>query len=377
MEENNGKITQEENIEKLSQELFGKPSKDIKYLICTNYIHQQLLDEELSRTGLYQWINVFRGEIKLPRDVEDFNKYDIIQVNMSGQDVHLIGNIREALKDNKKTKLVVNNDYTTEMWQQAFEYPSLMKRELKNADMIVGTEYFQSTALSELSGRRVFIVPHPADVKRLKSLTPIPKKNIISTIWRRYDKFSLIPSLCVRNQGLTTQLIGYDKDLDPKSFATTTHYDYVYQGTNYMDFCNQLQESKIVFDPFTWHSYSRSTVDTAALGVAVVGSNRVQSAQVCYPYTCCDPYDVHKARLLIRKLIDDKEFYDLVVKTALERVEMYNHSNSKEKYLMSLVEALKAEEDKKEVETIKDKGTGIDVLKVIANEKNKKREDTK
>ena len=53
--------TQEERIEDLSQEIFGKPSKDIKYLLVTNYIHKQLLEEELARTGLYQWLNVFRG----------------------------------------------------------------------------------------------------------------------------------------------------------------------------------------------------------------------------------------------------------------------------------------------------------------------------
>lgn len=335
-----GQVSQEENIERISHRLFGKPSKDIKFLLCTNYIHQILLDEELTRTGLYQWLNVFRGEVKLPRDVDDYNKYDIIQVNLSGQDVHLIGDIREALKNNKHTKLVVNNDYTTEMWQQAFEYPSILKLELSFADMIFGTEYYQSTAISEVAKRRAFIIPHPADVKRLKSLTKPPKKDIISTIWRRYDKFSLIPSLCVRDHGLVTQLIGYDKDLDPKPYTTTTYYDFVLQGTNYMDFCNQLAESRIVYDPFTWHSYSRTTVDTAALGVAVVGSNRTQSMNICYPYTICDPYDVHTARKLIRRLLDDKEFYDKVVNTALSNVEFYNHNNSKERYLLSLEESV-------------------------------------
>jgi hypothetical protein len=79
--------TQDERIEELSQKIFGKSSKDIKYLLVTGYIHQQLLDEELARTGLYQWINVFNGEVKYPRDVIDYNEYDIIQVNLSGQDI--------------------------------------------------------------------------------------------------------------------------------------------------------------------------------------------------------------------------------------------------------------------------------------------------
>ena len=361
MEEN--KQNQEERIEELSQKLFGKPSKDIKYLLCTNYIHHQLLEEECTRTGLYQWLNVFKGQVKYPRDVLDYNEYDIVQVNLSAQDLFLVNEIRESLNEGSKTKLVANNDYTTEMWGRSFEYTPTFCREVQGADMLFGTEYFQATALTELSGRKCYVIPHPADVKRLKAITPIPKQSIISTIWRRYDQHSYIPSLVVRNHGLTTQLIGYDKGLDFKPYLTTTLYDFVYQGTNYFDFCNQLRESQIVYDPFTYHSYSRTTVDTAALGVAVVGSNRTQSINVCYPHTAVDPYDVKTARELIKKLIEDKEFYNLVVETAKQNVEFYNHQNSRERYLFALLEAIETDHRKQiKLKRPLVKGIGEDIL---------------
>jgi len=362
-------LTQEERIEALSQDIFGKPSKDIKYLLVTHFIHKQLLDEELARTGLYQWLNVFRGDVKNAREVIDYSEYDIVQVNMSAQDLHLVGKIRDQIGEDSKTLLILNNDYTTEMWGRAFDYPSNMRREMINADMIFGTEYYQTTAVAELSGRKVFIIPHPADVKRLKHLTPIPKKDIISTIWRRYDNHAWIPHLVARNQGLTTQLLGYDQNSDQKTFTTTTLYDYIFRGTNYFDFCDQMRESKIVYDPFTFHSYSRATVDTAAMGVAVVGSNRTQSMQVCYPHTIVDPFDVTSARRLIRKLLDDKEFYKKVVETVKTNVEWYNHQNSKERYLESLKQALEEDRDVKQEfrEKSTDKGVGDDILEVISN----------
>lgn len=234
--EKDGKSS-EELIEEYSQRVFGKPAKEIKYVLATNYIHQQLLQEELARTGLYQWLNVFKGDVKYPRDIKDYNDYDIVQVNMAAQDVHLIANIREQINPNGKTKLVVNNDYTQETWGKAFDYVTTLEREISGADMYFGTEYFQTTTLSELTGRRCFVIPHPADIKRLKSLPEIPKKNIISTIWRRYDNFSYIPHFAVRNHGLTTQLIGYDPKVDPRQFLTSTLYDYVLLGTNYFEFC--------------------------------------------------------------------------------------------------------------------------------------------
>ena len=359
--------TQKERLGELSQELFGKPVKDIKYLLVTNYIHQQLLDEELTRTGLYQWLNVFNGTIKYPRDVEDYNDYDIVQVNMSTQDLHLVNDIKEQLTEGSKTKVVLNNDFTTELWGNAFNSPSTLAREGKNADMIFGTEYYQVTALSELFGRQVFIIPHPADVKRLKALPEMPKKELISTVWRRYDNFSYVPSLAVRNHGLTTQLIGFDKDKDPKTWVTTTLYDVVFAATNYFDYWDQMRESKIVYDPFTFHSYNRGVVDCAAMGVPVVGSNRTQSVNVCYPFTKVDPYDVVAARKLINRLLNDEAFYDKVVKHAQETVEIYNHQNSMEKYFTALTES-KQKEDKKVVKKapVVEKSRGDEVNTLIA-----------
>ena len=347
---------QEERIEKLSMEVFNKPSKDIKYLLVTNFIHEQLLKEELARTGLYQWINVFDGEVKYPRDVSDYSDYDIVQVNLSAQDIPLIGDIRKALGKDSKTKLVVNNDYTTEIWGSSFRSPATLGREISYADMLFGTEYYQTTALSELSGRQCFVIPHPSDIKRLKLLEPVKQKNMLTTIWRRYDKFVYIPHLATRNHGMSTQLIGYDKAIDNNTWLTTTLFDYVFQGTNCFDFWKQMRESKILYDPFTYHSYNRSIVECAAFGIPVVGSNRTQSVNMCYPFTKVDPYDVLKARQLIDKLLNDKEFYKKVVDYAKEASEYYNQLNSKERYLLSLKESQEGSNKSIEVKNEKDKG---------------------
>jgi hypothetical protein len=253
-----------------------------------------------------------------------------------------------------------------------------MRRELSVADMVFGTEYYQVSALTEMLRRRVYVIPHPADVKRLKVLPKIPQKDIITTIWRRYDNHWYTPALAVRNHGLTTNLIGYDKSLNPKTWLTTTMFDFVYEGTNYFDFCDQMRASKIVYDPFTFHSYNRAIVDCAAMGVAVVGSNRTQSIMTLYPDTAVDPYDVVGARKLIDRLIEDKAFYDKVVKTAQEKAEIYNHKNSMEKYLTALDESLFSDEDKEDVKSSsKDKIDGNDVLISMAKEKNRNEKENK
>jgi hypothetical protein len=324
----------------------------LKYCDITNHIHLQLLDEELLRTGSYQWLNVFKGKIYPAHEILPTLKdgdFDIIRVNMSAQDINLINTIREKIGNNSKTKLVVNNDYTTEMWQSAFQYPETMRRELAGADMLFGTEYYQCTTLKELTGRDVYEIPHPAYVKRLKVLSPKKNTDFISVVWHRYDKFSYIPYFAVRNHNCQTRLIGFNPKEVNDYFVTEALYDDIAIGTNYLDFCDQSLESKLVYDPFTYHSYGRTTVDTAALGVPVVGSNRVESIRRCYPHTCVDPYDTTKARELIYRILNDNKFKELVIETAQKEVEYYGWEQSKKRYLNALYNETKDERFKLEV----------------------------
>ena len=109
--------TKQEHIDMLSNKLFGKNATDIKYLMVTDFVHKSLLEENLNRTGLYNWIQTWNGKISKPGDVVDYNEYDIVHVNMSKQDRHLPASIRKRLKPESKTVIVCNNDYTSELWK--------------------------------------------------------------------------------------------------------------------------------------------------------------------------------------------------------------------------------------------------------------------
>ncbi len=314
----------------------------LKYMQCTHFIHDQLLKENLARTGLYQWINVFDGEIKRYGDLEegDLEKYDIIHVNLSAQDYHLPNLIRDRLK-NSSTKLVCNGDYTTELWQGSFDFPQTFKDLTKNADMVFGTEEHMVGTMEEAYERKVHMMPHPCHVKRLKVLRPDKKENYLSVIWHRYDNMTLLPYFAVRNHGLKTQLLGYNAGQDKKPYSTTTFYNRILGGTNFQEFCNQMLNSELIYEPFTLHSHGRATIDTAAMGLPVIGSNRVQSMNICYPNTNCDPYNTTKSRELIQKVLKNETFRQEVIDTARQNVEFYNHKNSRERFLKALEESEK------------------------------------
>lgn len=330
-----------EDYESISKEIFGKSSEDLKYLMLTNYVHTALVEnEDCLRTGLYSWIPVFDGQVKNYNEVsnEDIKSADIVHINMSGQDVHLIGQVREIIGNDTKTKLVANNDYTVELWQPSFDYPSVLRRELQYTDMLFGTEPNQVGSLEMVTGRKVHLIVHPCFVKRLKTLRPKAKLNVLSLVSHRYDNYNVFPSLSISGLGYKTRIIGYDPNSDPKKFVTSTCYNETVNAENYFTFCEQLMESKVVVDPFTLTSQSRVGWDCAALGVPLVGSDRNYSVQKCFPYTAVPPFDIKKMREMVKKLLNDEKFREKVINYAREAVEYVSYENSKSKFFKALKE---------------------------------------
>ena len=333
----------QEERDEICLKLFNKKENDVKWVMYTNYVHTQLINgEDCLRTGLYSWIPVWNGEVKAfqTTDPKEYGEYDIIHVNMSGQDIHIIGLIKEELKrqGNTTTKVVANNDYTVELWQSSFDYLPTMRREINYADVIFGTEPYQVGALEVMMGRKIHTIVHPAFVKRLKTLRPKGEPNSLAVMAHRYDMFIGIPSLVIKGLGYETRLIGYEPNADKKKFVTSCNYNKIMPSTNYMDFCDQLMDNKVVVDPFTLTSQSRTGWDCAAMGVPLVGSDRNYSVRKCYPFTCCDPNDIKKMRELVKKLLDDDTFRKKVIDYAQEAVEYVSYRTSKDKYLEALKE---------------------------------------
>lgn len=331
----------QEERDAICLKLFNKKEKDVKYGMFTHYVHRQLTEgESCLRTGLYSWLPVMNGDVYQFQEVdpETYKTFDIIHVNLSGQDIQIPGTVKQYLPKDSKTLIVANNDYTVELWQGSFDYMPVVARELQYPDVLFGTEPYQVGALECLTKRKVHQIVHPSFTKRLKSIASPKQQPVISVVWHRYDNYSLAPSIAVKDLGLKTRLIGYDQNVDKGFFKTSVHYNQLVDGTNFMDFCTQLAESKVVVDPFTLTSQGRVGWDCASLGVALVGSNRNYSHRVCYPKTSCDPFDIKEIRRLTKLLLTDEKFRKEVIDYAKNAVEYVSYESSKDKFLKALEE---------------------------------------
>ena len=359
--------TKQEHINELSQKIFGKDAKDIKYLMVTDFIHKGLLEENLNRSGLYNWIQTFDGKISIPGDVKDYNEFDIVHINMSKQDRYLPSHIRRKLNKDGKTILICNNDYTTELWEGVMEHPDIQRKYYEDADLLFGTEYFQCTALSEITGGKVYNLPHPTNTERLKTMMNPDKKGYIAVLWRRYDKFAHVPFLAARDCGLQTVLVGYDRSQDAHWHITESMYDHVVYHTDYDAYLKILNEAALVYNPYTLHSYDRSGVDCAALGIPIVGSDRTWAMRQCYPKTMCDVYDVRKTKEMIQHILSDSVFYDKVCKYAQHKARYFSQEDAKLRLLNSIVDVKEGTDIKGVIEYADGFGESKEVKNVEAS----------
>lgn len=333
-------------------------TKDIKLCMATNAIHTKLLDEVPRRSGLYQWMDVFPdSEMVLFNRHRDFEAFDVVLVNACMGDISAIPVLVDLLKDSS-TKLVVCNDYAVEMWQGYFmQHPWELARSLRGADAYFATEWCSANALKAfIPDEKIQCTPHPANPqlirdtrdKVLKDLKKQnveegvgdvpPQKDIVSVFYHRYDNQTVNPWIVTKDCGWMTSLVGYihgDK-ADKKNWITTSLYDRLVAYGSHEDHIKSLIQSKIAYEPSTLHTWGRSVVECAALGLPCFGSNRNAALNHLYPELAFDPFDLYGQRKILGRLVDSEKFRDEMGGLAVEKAEYYNIENSRERFLKVL-----------------------------------------
>jgi len=112
-------------------------------------------------------------------------------------------------------------------------------------------------------------------------------------------------------------------------------------STDYPSYLYALNSCEMVYEPTTFHTYGRNTVDTACLGIPSVGSQNVFSMKHCFPEMACDPMDINKTVTIMDKVLKDKEWLQQQLDYAKQAVEYFNYDNSRERYLTALEESRK------------------------------------
>lgn len=301
-------------------------------------------DGAIQLSGLYQWANCFKaygsgGTIEPVWRLEDLEEYDVVHVNMTPSNLQHISVIRNELGESSSTKIVCNVDLDVAHWSPNFSYyTTAMVTELKKADILFHVETRGADVLEHLLEKKVHVCPHPVDVTGLYDYIQKERDPMAGVIFHRYTAESLTPYIALRNIPLRRVLFGYTPVGKAPAVANAGMYDEIMMYQGFEAHIKEVAKMFIGCDLYSGHSYGRSVVEFAALGVPCVASNTIEAARYLFPETAVDPFDTKGAEEKFRKIISDPDFADSVIETAAAGRRMYG-LESRYKAFCALIES--------------------------------------
>ena len=321
----------------------------LKYLHVVQRISPQMksaLEEIPRRGGMYNWMFAFKGSIIPINEVtkELLEQYDVVQINLSPVDQLMVKRLRDML-GNSSTLLIGNNDYVVETWDTWNQHPSQYLQTQEMCDAVFGTEPYQVSFMRDDS----FVIPHPHWIKMLKSIGIDDleldrfKVGALYHWWegKSYTTSLIFDKLRRKYPRLITKLYSYMEV--SKDRALPWHkvmFDKIAKAMNYPSFITNLTSNRFIFEPCSYHTYGRTSVDCAAIGVPCVGSYTVWSMQYCFPELSCDPYNCSGILDRIDKILRNNSWLDKQLDYASEACEYFNYEQSIERY-MNMVDVVR------------------------------------
>ncbi len=313
-----------------------------KYLLVGDTKGRTVVDpqtEEPQLSGLYLWSRAFqkysgKGSIELFWRKEDLEDYDIVHVNYTPSNIQLPGVIRDQLGDSSSTKLVINVDLDTHYWGVNFGHNiNDFIRELKLADYLFHVESKGAESLEMLLNREIHINPHPVDVSGIYDYMLKEREPVIGTIFHRYFPNTVVPFLVQREIPLRRVLFGYVPVGKQSVVANAGMYDQIVPLQGFKKHLQEVAKCAIGCDLYEGHTYGRTIVELAALGIPTVCSSTIEAGHRLFPQTTVGPYDIHEARQRLTLLHEDQEFANSVIIEANKACSYYSLENSYKRFV--------------------------------------------
>lgn len=287
-------------------------------------------------TGLYQWLNIFDGEILSLSNMDPhaLEYYDVLHVNLCIGNDKVIPQLKEMLPKGSSTKIICNFDYAVEMIPSSFNTPSHtldnVTKSMRLADMVFCQEPTQQRFFQEWTDKKIHLIPHPCNTKYAKGFhSPQSlKEPTIGVMFHRWDKNTLNLSTVTHVDwyDYKVKLLGHENKDGRVEYGK---FDEVLELDDYPSFLDTLSRCKVLYDGYLFHTYGRVICDAACVGVPVVGSKLIASARLLYPNWLVDPYGIETNRNKIAALLEDPEIWQEAVDYAYKKVEHYSLKKSR------------------------------------------------
>jgi len=320
----------------------------MKYLLLTTgpgYFPELMRDVE--RAGLYNWRKAYNGEVRFWQDVKnrptDLLDYDIIHVNLAGEDMGLATKVRPLI-EGSRVKLIVNMDYAINYFSSSLEKagsdPLALQKDLQSADMVFGVEPTQVSLLTYfltiLKRPPAKLIPHPIDTEMMYREFFVDydrRLDIMAYQYHRYDDMWEIPRMLMQDlppyheRPVLTSCLGFMRD----EFKRLIMPDIIMPYRDWQTYMQLLKACRWGFEYRMHYAASRFILECASIGIPVVSTNFSYMGRLLFPDLTFHPGDFDSIRKCMQNLILNEELYRKQAKRGIESVEMFNLENSRKR----------------------------------------------
>jgi len=283
--------------------------------------------ENLPISGLYNWARIFSGARAFPRTQKELEPFNVIHCNLTAFNIHVMNKILPWI-DHSYQKLVMNVDYAIELWAANFPAPQTFLKTLDKADHVFAVEPVMSKLLGHLLHREVGCIPHPSNTKAISQMQAAVRRKAIGFSVHGYDQNFLMPFYAAQMSAPQDEYVYSAFGKFQNSPYLNLCFDELAINQPFEPFINYLAQFYAVFESYALHSYGRTTVEAAALGVPVVGADCVHAQNVCFRELAHPPNDPVAAASQMRRLLQDKEFYTHMARVGIERSHHFSFTES-------------------------------------------------
>lgn len=309
------------------------PTK-LSYMLFAGKIND---DPRVTVPGLFQWTVAFDEfgksgtmEAEVSKDV--IERYDVVHVNYTPGNASYVSVIRNALGNNSSTKLIVNVDFATGMWNRID--PFILEDQLLKADMIFHVESNGALRLRRLmDGRRpVHTIPHPVNTDWIKTKAKSERAPTITCQYHRYmdtwaEYWWGLREIKKEYPEFKIVLMNYTpSDENKHGVPIVGMFDRVVPYLRYHEYINVLSDAFINVDLTPDYTYGRGVVDAAALSVPTIGSDTIEAMNNLFP-TLTTNNDMEVDRK-VRELVENEDMRHEVANNGMAYSEYYSLKNS-------------------------------------------------
>jgi hypothetical protein len=321
--------------------LYAEPEWMIQsYGLNPNIVGGIISHEMLPRifhSGLTNWGRVFEGCYHVPKSLEEYQRFDVIHVNMTPHGVGSVKRIKSDLAriDGDKPKVVVNVDHAINMWE-GFGNMEWFLQDVGMADHVFCVHSVMANTLAVLLNRKVYTIPHPTDLSQFDEMREPEKFDIptVCVMLHSYDQNCVIvtEALNALRKDRKIQVLAVGNGNRNKEYLKW-NYDQYISGLPFASLMRVLSMCHVVIDTAITHSYGRIPVECAGIGTPCVSGMTVESGRILWPELQVDIFDAKSITSKIEMILfGEPPLRADIIRTAEEWVAYYGYPSCRKMF---------------------------------------------